>query len=112
MKTKPSKPKSPALLCGTDFSENSAQAADAACELAKLLHAPLDLVHVSEIPAQPLLEKKLEAEAARLRGQGAAVHTAMLEGIPDEELVKRAAPNPAGWWSSPRLAGEGPGAGC
>ena len=34
---------------------------------------PLDLVHVSIIPMHSLLEKKLAAEAARLRGQAATV---------------------------------------
>lgn len=92
MKTKPSKANPPAVLCGTDFSENSSQAADVACALAKLGHAPLDLVHVSEIPVHSLLEKKLSEEAARLRGQGAAVHASMLEGNPDEVLVERAKP--------------------
>lgn len=92
MRTKSSKTNSPTVLCGTDFSKNSAQAADVACELAKLLHAPLELIHVSEIPAHPPFEQELAAEAARLRGQGAAVHASILGGIPDEELVKRAKP--------------------
>jgi nucleotide-binding universal stress UspA family protein len=92
MKTKTSKTNPPAVLCGTDFSENSKQAADVACALAKLLRAPLELVHVSVIPAHSLLEKELTDEAARLRGKGAVVHTAMLDGNPDEALVKRAKP--------------------
>jgi hypothetical protein len=92
MKTKPSRTSSPAVLCGTDFSTNSAQAADAACALAKLLHAPLELVHVSEIPTHSLLEKNLADEAARVREQGAVVHASILAGIPDEELVKPGQP--------------------
>jgi nucleotide-binding universal stress UspA family protein len=92
MKTKQSKANSPAVLCGTDFTRNSAQAADAACELAKLLHAPLELVHVSEIPAHAPVQRELAAEAARLREQGAEVHASILAGIPDEELVRRAKP--------------------
>jgi nucleotide-binding universal stress UspA family protein len=92
MKTKPSKTNSLSVLCGTDFTTNSAHAADAACALAKLLHAPLDLVHVSGIPAHPPLERELAAEAARLRKQGAEVHASVMAGIPDEELVRRAVP--------------------
>ena len=46
MKTKPTKTMPPSVLCGTDFTTNSAQAADAACALAKLLHAPLELVQL------------------------------------------------------------------
>jgi nucleotide-binding universal stress UspA family protein len=93
MKTKPSKTTPPSVLCGTDFSENSSQAADVACALGKLMQAPVDLVHVSIIPSHSLLEKKLAAEAERLRGQDAAVHTSMLEGNPDEVLVERAKPD-------------------
>ena len=33
------------ILCGTDFSENAAQAASVADALARHLHAPLILVH-------------------------------------------------------------------
>ncbi len=92
MKTKTPKTNPPAVLCGTDFSENSAQAADVACALARLGQMPLDLVHVSIIPTHSLLEKKLAAEATRLRGEGATVHASMLEGNPDEVLVERAKP--------------------
>lgn len=92
MKTKTTKVHSPAVLCGTDFSPNAAQAADVACALAKLVDAPLELVHVSAIPAHPPLETDLAAEAARLRAQGVVVHPSILEGNPDEELVKRAKP--------------------
>ena len=109
MKAKTAEKKSPAVLCGTDFSTNSTQAADAACELAKLLHAPLDLVHVSEIPAHPPLERELEAEAARLRGKGAVVHASILGGIPDEELVKRAKPKSCRMVVVSSLGRRGPG---
>ena len=109
MKTKPSKTNPPAVLCGTDFTTNSAQAADAACALAQLLHAPLELVHVSEIPAHPPLERELAAEAARLRGQGAEVRASILAGIPDEEIVKRAKPKSCRMVVVSSLGRRGPG---
>ncbi len=109
MKNKPSKTNPPTVLCGTDFTTNSAQAADAACALAKLLHAPLELVHVSEIPAHPPLEQELAAEAARLRGQGAEVRASILAGIPDEEIVKRATPKSCRMVVVSSLGRRGPG---
>lgn len=109
MKTKSSKSHSPCVLCGTDFTTNSAQAADAACALATLLHAPLELVHVSEIPAHPPSERELAAEAARLRKQGGEVHASILAGIPDEELVKRATPKSCRMIVVSSLGRRGPG---
>jgi nucleotide-binding universal stress UspA family protein len=109
MKTKDSKANPPCVLCGTDFTTNSAQAADAACALAKLLHAPLELAHVSEIPAHPPLDQELAAEAERLRKQGGEVHASILAGIPDEELVKRATPKSCRMIVVSSLGRRGPG---
>jgi nucleotide-binding universal stress UspA family protein len=92
MKTKSSKSSGPRLICGTDFSPNAKQAADVACALAKLLQAPLDLIHVSEIPAHPITVRELRDETLRLRQKGIEVHETLLTGNPDEGLVKQAKP--------------------
>jgi nucleotide-binding universal stress UspA family protein len=109
MKTKAPKVNPPAVLCGTDFTTNSAQAADVACALARLLHVPLELVHVSEIPSHPPLERELAAEAARLREQGGEVRASILAGIPDEELVGRATPKSCRLVVVSSLGRRGPG---
>ena len=97
-KVKPAKAKQPGtrtagLLCGTDFSPTAGQAANVAVALAQRLQVPLELVHVSVIPAYPPIRKDLRAEAARLRRAGAVVQEALLNGNADEELVKRASPD-------------------
>jgi nucleotide-binding universal stress UspA family protein len=84
------------IVVGTDFSEHSRQAVDAACVLALKLREPLRLVHV----AQPVLPEKLDAqersaikdrlssEAERVRREKhASVETDILSGVPDEAIV-------------------------
>lgn len=90
MNTNPTEPLHHGVLCGTDFSEAAGQAADVACALATRLHAPLDLAHVHAIPCDPPPERKLAAEAERLRQRGIEVHESMLDGLADEALVIRA----------------------
>ncbi|MEY3898705.1 MAG: hypothetical protein RLZZ214_4227, partial [Verrucomicrobiota bacterium] len=92
MKTNRSKSGSPRVLCGTDFSPAATRAADVACCLAKQWDLPLELAHVSAVPAEPTLAKKLKAAAEPLRARGLVVRDVMLEGSPDEELVRRAMP--------------------
>lgn len=79
-----------ALLCGIDFSAHGRLASDVAALLARRLSRPLDLVHVTELPGYSALRSDLHAEAERLRQQGVSVDEVLLEGVADEELVKRA----------------------
>lgn len=90
MKPKSTEPQQRGVLCGTDFSKAAAQAADVACALAKCLHAPLELVHVHAPLKGPPPERKLSAEATRLRQHGVEIHETMLEGVADEAMVKQA----------------------
>ena len=97
MKTQETAP----ILCGTDFSENAARAADVAAALAVRLGAPLMLVHARGTPIHAStsdiddalvhsLRERLQEEAGRLRGLGATVEEKLLEGVPDEALVQLA----------------------
>jgi nucleotide-binding universal stress UspA family protein len=92
MKAKSLDNRSPRVLCGTDFSPAAAQAVDVAACLAKKWNLPLELAHVSVVPAEPTVVKKLKAAVSPLRARGVVVRDVMLEGSPDEELVKRAKP--------------------
>lgn len=85
-------PAAPRVLCGTDFSKSASAAAGAAAALAQRWNAPLDLVHVAALPADPRPRQKMKEEAARLKELGAEVRTAVLDGLPDEALVERADP--------------------
>ncbi|HEY5895634.1 MAG TPA: universal stress protein [Chthoniobacterales bacterium] len=88
------------IVCGTDFSEAAAQAANVAAALAIRLDAPLMLVHGvderGEIPALywPSLmdasRPQLIEEAVRLRGLGARVEEAVAGGVPDDGVACRA----------------------
>ncbi len=88
------------ILCGTDFSENAAQAATVAAVLAARLGKPLLLVHVADEfnarghdPAalaaflRPLAQQ-LQDEAQRLRKTGATVGTELLTGEVAEQAIK------------------------
>lgn len=86
------------IICGTDFSTNSLEAADVAAALAirlqtslVLVHAYMRLIHVivpdlNETPTY--LRQCLHLEAERLRALGAIVEENLSEGIPDEALVR------------------------
>jgi nucleotide-binding universal stress UspA family protein len=78
------------VLCGTDFSPASAQATNVAAALAMRMQAPLDLVHVSAIPAFPPVLEQIREEAARVRRHGALVAGSVVDGNADEVLVERA----------------------
>jgi nucleotide-binding universal stress UspA family protein len=89
------------MLCGTDFSPSAAEAADAAAAMAKALGTRLELVHVVGGLWPDLLEPvraplvagvrdRLRAEADRLRARGVIVQEEVLDGLADEELVRRA----------------------
>lgn len=86
------------IVCGTDFSENAAQAARAAASIARCLNEPLELVHVlagpatASVPALGLfyapLQELLAAAAQKLAGEfSIPVHPIVLEGSADEGLV-------------------------
>ncbi|MEW6775797.1 MAG: universal stress protein [Bdellovibrionota bacterium] len=75
------------IVCGTDFSENAARAADAAAAIAKRLGLPLHLAHAT-IPGGESPKARIEAEAERLREKYAATVEAAVEtGVADERLV-------------------------
>lgn len=74
-----------AVLCGTDFSPLAKESARLARRLADKLDAPLHLVHATDDPTNAM--PRLEAQAAEL---GGSVQTEVLEGLPDEVLVRRA----------------------
>ena len=89
------------ILCGTDFSANSTQAADVAAALALRLGAKVILAHSlderGEIPVhlrpqlRASLEPRLIAEAARVRALGAEVEEHLIQGVPDDGLLALAA---------------------
>jgi nucleotide-binding universal stress UspA family protein len=86
------------VVCGTDFSEASIQAANVAAAMAVRLNVPLILAHGvderGEIPSAywpPLkesLQPQLRAEAARLRALGASAEACMTDGVPDEGVAR------------------------
>jgi len=87
------------ILCGSDFSENAAQAANAAAALAVRAGQPLLLVHVAdefgghaETPKKLTaflrpIGRKLRVEAARLRKVGAEVEPVLLHGSVAEKAI-------------------------
>jgi nucleotide-binding universal stress UspA family protein len=94
------------IVCGTDFSPNSAHATEAAAALARrtgdvveLLCATGSALHLAAAPdtahgivgARTARAEQLAAEAARWRAAGVAVETALDEAAPAEALVRRAA---------------------
>jgi nucleotide-binding universal stress UspA family protein len=90
------------IICGTDFSIQASEAANAAAALTARLQGTLSLVHVMdtsryELPSKELMDSlcrsrqtKLKQEAERLRGQGARVEEEFLQGSPAISLVKAA----------------------
>ena len=86
------------IVCGTDFSDNAAQAARAAAGIARCLSERLELVHVLADPAAagiPALgifyapvQELLAAQAGKLAREFAiTVNPIVLEGPADERLV-------------------------
>jgi nucleotide-binding universal stress UspA family protein len=85
------------IVCGTDFSEFAADAADVAAAFAIRLKAPLQLVHGiderGEIPEAywPAMREasrtSLHAEAKRLRKMGAMVEETLAGGVPREGVA-------------------------
>jgi nucleotide-binding universal stress UspA family protein len=91
-------PDSRPVLCGTDFSEGAARAADAAAAMARRLGVPLLLVHSvderAEFPVQlhaRFVEERrpqLAQEAERVRALGATVEERVLGGRPGDGIVE------------------------
>jgi nucleotide-binding universal stress UspA family protein len=86
------------IVCGTDFSENAAQAARAAAVIARCLNDRLELVHVLADPAAagipalgmfyaPLQELLAEQARKLAREFSITVNPSVLEGPADERLV-------------------------
>jgi nucleotide-binding universal stress UspA family protein len=85
-----------AILCGTDFTEAAATAAQVAGRLAARLSVPLRLVHVvprgeREEPEGAAALERLRIQAGLLEGLGAEVSVSLLEGTPDAALAAAAA---------------------
>lgn len=91
-----------AIIFGTDFSQQAAEAATAAAAIARRSGEVLHLVHVIEYgsagrsaASDEQLRRdagaRLEEQAAELRKQEVQVETHLLEGAPDEMLVDQAA---------------------
>jgi len=92
------------VVCGTDFSESAARAADAAAAFASAWNEDLVLVHALEVPGaeeagswslleaeRGRAESKLAAEAARLAVSGVPVRTQVQIGASDTSLIAVAA---------------------
>jgi nucleotide-binding universal stress UspA family protein len=92
MKANATRKAHPTIICGTDFTPAARNAADTASAIARCLACRLELVHATSLPSYAPIQEQLRSEATRLRDQGADVHESVIEGNPDEELVKRAKP--------------------
>ncbi len=89
------------ILCGTDFSENAAQAATVADALARRLKAPFILARSAdergEFPEhlRPRLmnddRPRLAKQAERLRSLGLTFEEKLLRGVPDDGVAQFAA---------------------
>ena len=96
------------VVCGTDFSQHAAEAADVAAALAARLNEPLALIHVMEATRYELLSKelfdnlrdrrqaRLKQEAERLRKSGVKVEEELLTGSPSTVLADFAGGSKAG----------------
>ncbi len=86
------------IVCGTDFSPNAQDAADAAAALARRLGVPLLLTHAEAMPLDSDFAKawlapvraSLHEEAERLRAKGTEVEEIFTAGLPDESLAQLA----------------------
>lgn len=93
------------ILVGTDFTEQAAEAANAAAALAAGWGEPLMLAYVMDrkglddlspkvlAEIDKTAERSLKTEAKRLQALGATVQGELLHGPPYESLSKRADPN-------------------
>lgn len=109
------------LIHGTDFTPNAAAAGMVAALLARqrgtglrVLHAlesdRLSMVPVATINAiRRSVQARLDEEVERLAATGAAVTGELLEGAPDEVLIKEAAQPGAGWIVVSSLGRRAPG---
>src|SRR5262245_2270121 len=90
------------IVCGTDFSEQSSRAVEAAAHLAARLGQPLHLVHALEYGRTPeeaevgqaalaWAERRLAAVAQRAAQRGAKVEIHAPHGSADEALLTVAA---------------------
>jgi nucleotide-binding universal stress UspA family protein len=93
------------IVCAVDFSEGSDAALAQAAELARVMDAELDLLHVFAVPTLALPEApvsvsptyvanltsraqhRLDADRARLEKQGLRVTTHLIEGNPADAIV-------------------------
>jgi nucleotide-binding universal stress UspA family protein len=86
------------IVCGTDFSEASKRAVDAAAQLAARMNVPLHLVHASDLAKDELVvepvrdtasydARRLLLEKERVAALGADVRVHAREGVPDEILL-------------------------
>lgn len=86
------------IVCGTDFSLDSAEAANTAAVFAKLGGQPLRLIHASVAligdfetdPVQTPMWRQLKEEAERLRDQKIEVREQLVVGTPEEVLTEEA----------------------
>ncbi len=88
------------VICATDFSDPAASSADVAVAVARSLGVSLRLVYVVDRRASAgmlggaldlvaaSVRDRLASEAQRLRAQGVEVHEDLLDGVPDEELIR------------------------
>jgi nucleotide-binding universal stress UspA family protein len=98
-----------AIVCGTDFTQASFEAARAAAAIGARVHGPVHLVHVVDFPLGPdpderdgsrsrfwreLVEPELEQrrkllarDAERLTPSGARIETRIVAGMPEQALV-------------------------
>jgi len=95
------------IVCGTDFSEAAAAAAEIAALLATRMATPLRLVHALDTrravfnvalvleAVERASREHLDAETARLRALGADVTPVTVDGWPDESLLSTAAEHAA-----------------
>ncbi|MEO8033192.1 MAG: universal stress protein, partial [Acidobacteriota bacterium] len=76
------------IVCGTDFSNASREAASVAASLARRRAEPLLLVHSAPYAGfdHEKLQASIEAEASALRTAGLLVSTELRFGWPDEDI--------------------------
>jgi nucleotide-binding universal stress UspA family protein len=82
------------IVCGTDFSTNTAVAVDAASAIAKKLNEPLQLLHVvlsaKGLSADDPRQQQLTRASEALRAKGVTVQEEMCTGQPEEQLTTKA----------------------
>jgi nucleotide-binding universal stress UspA family protein len=82
------------IVCGTDFSTNTAVAVDAASAIAKKLNEPLHLLHVvlaaKGITKEDPRHQQLTRAAEALRARGVNIQEEMCNGQPEEQLTAKA----------------------